>query len=190
MSNSEVEVVKTKPPRLTRGMKEFLRHRPYHTTDAAAARAAGISPNTVRSTFKGNKDLAQRELFMTEYTTVMERMERDSQAVVDTTYDEVVHKELRPLALNRYREVLERPITPDTTAAEMGKIKEAAKDVLKSTGDLSEGDKLTDISMVLQSFVFGTDRPSWTQVSSEAVLEPELSVLPTETSFRPIPEPQ
>lgn len=143
-------------PKLTKGMLKFLEHRPYHNTDAAAARAAGLTPGTVAQ-YKFDKNEEKRVLFLEAYEKAKTAM---APAPMNPELDLVVREELRPLALERYRELLNRRVGPDTTATEMRVVRDASKDVLESTGDMNRGERVTDVAVVLQQFI-GNSRPQW-----------------------------
>ena len=115
---------------MNKNMQEFLRVRPTHRNDAEAAKAIGLLPSTVYK-WKSHSDPDVRSEFLATYAKVIAARE---QAITDINSQ--VNEELRPAALDRYRELIPRPITKDTSPAEMRVVKDAAKDVLEKTGDL------------------------------------------------------
>lgn len=145
---------------LSDAMVQFLSKRPFHKNDAQTAKAIDLKPATVYK-WKSDPDPERRAEFLRRYEEVL--------AVKDKTLaeiDNIVHEELRPAALDRYRELVNMPITEDTPAADKRVIKDAAKDILEKTGDIGgQVDKATAINVFFQQVNVTEDgrksRPGW-----------------------------
>ena len=142
------------PDTLTRNQRLFLSQRAGHSTDAACARAAGVTPGTA------NKWKRYDAAFLDSYNAVMAGI---GSAINNSDIQENIARDLAPLAVSRIREILDNPVTGKMGVPERKLILDAATRVLAEVRRQSEdsGSGGFDELMVEIIATSGEYKPPW-----------------------------